>query len=554
MASITTRNGKGSALTHVELDANFTNLNNGKLEVTTASSTYLPLAGGTLTGGLTFAAGQATATVSSPNIVQLTNSTSSASTTTAATPNSVKSAFDLANAALPKAGGSLTGVVDLSVTHTSPAFTITQSGSGAGLKVTQAGTGDAFCVEDQAADTTPFVIKDDGKVGIGTSAPGTLLHVVGSITGGSFIPASSSVPTNGVYLPAANTVGVATNGTGRLFVNSTGLVGIGTSSPGAKLDVVGSSRVIGTASDVPTLILQAGSGVTDGYSRATVDFLNQAGTSGYRLRGAHDGGVFQIMTNASGSLSERIGVTDAGTTTVTSNASTAPFIAKISTSEVARIDSSGRLGIGTSSPAATLNVNGTCRVQAANSFAGINIRNDNDSSLVTTTSFLDASNNLNTIDGHLFFEHFTNGGSSAAIATTPAGDRLVDRRVTRLIISSAGTTTLNSAAATAPWITQINGAEAARIDSSARLLVGTSTATGNAPLQVIGEVRASTASTQDAVVLAGRAGGSSSYAVSITPTTLTNNRTLTLADGNTTLTAGTMATIDEATALAIALG
>lgn len=37
-------------------------------------------------------------------------------------------------------------------------------------------------------------------------------------------------------------------------------------------------------------------------------------------------------------------------------------------------------------------------------------------------------------------------------------------------------------------------------------------------------------STEDAVVLAGRAGGSSSYAVTLTPTTLTGNRTLTLPD------------------------
>lgn len=48
-------------------------------------------------------------------------------------------------------------------------------------------------------------------------------------------------------------------------------------------------------------------------------------------------------------------------------------------------------------------------------------------------------------------------------------------------------------------------------------------------------VRAEAASTQDAVVLAGRAGGTSSYAVSITPTTLSANRTLTLPDASTTV-------------------
>jgi hypothetical protein len=43
MATLTTRSGKGSPLTHAEVDANFTNLNNDKVE-TSAISTF----GGTL--------------------------------------------------------------------------------------------------------------------------------------------------------------------------------------------------------------------------------------------------------------------------------------------------------------------------------------------------------------------------------------------------------------------------------------------------------------------------------------------------------------------------
>lgn len=59
MASITTRAGKGSALTNAEVDANFTNLNTDKLEAgaltpyltsATAASTYAPLASPALTG------------------------------------------------------------------------------------------------------------------------------------------------------------------------------------------------------------------------------------------------------------------------------------------------------------------------------------------------------------------------------------------------------------------------------------------------------------------------------------------------------------------------
>ena len=86
-------------------------------------TTFLQLTGGTMTGSITFAGGQPTATTGAPNIVQLTDSTASTSTTTAATPNSVKSAYDLANtanttanAALPKAGGTISGNVDSTAT------------------------------------------------------------------------------------------------------------------------------------------------------------------------------------------------------------------------------------------------------------------------------------------------------------------------------------------------------------------------------------------------------------------------------------------------------
>lgn len=50
------------------------------------------------------------------------------------------------------------------------------------------------------------------------------------------------------------------------------------------------------------------------------------------------------------------------------------------------------------------------------------------------------------------------------------------------------------------------------------------------------------AATQDGVKIVGRAGGTGDYDVTITPTTLSADRTLTLADGDTTLQAGTMAT------------
>jgi hypothetical protein len=62
-------------------------------------------------------------------------------------------------------------------------------------------------------------------------------------------------------------------------------------------------------------------------------------------------------------------------------------------------------------------------------------------------------------------------------------------------------------------------------------------------------IRSEAASTQDAVVLAGRAGGTSSYAVTLTPTTLTASQTLTLPNAT-----GTLSTTGFAIAMALVFG
>jgi len=61
----------------------------------------------------------------------------------------------------------------------------------------------------------------------------------GTNTAASFIPTSSSIPSNGIYLPAANQVAISTNGTGRLFVSSTGIVGIGAAATSTLLELGG---------------------------------------------------------------------------------------------------------------------------------------------------------------------------------------------------------------------------------------------------------------------------------------------------------------------------
>jgi hypothetical protein len=111
----------------------------------------------------------------------------------------------------------------------------------------------------------------------------------GTATAASLSPTGSTVPANGVYLPEANEVGISTDGSNRLHIDSTGNVGIGTTSPGSALEI------------------------------------------------------------------------DAA-------AATSPFIAKINTAEAARIDSDGRLLVGTSSD--TSGGNGNALLQVVSSGPG----------------------------------------------------------------------------------------------------------------------------------------------------------------------------------------
>jgi hypothetical protein len=78
----------------------------------------------------------------------------------------------------------------------------------------------------------------------------TITGTTAVITSGVFASGTAAAPsvsigttTNGIYSPGANQVAITTSGTGRLFVDASGNVGIGTSSPNNKLHVIGSGDV-----------------------------------------------------------------------------------------------------------------------------------------------------------------------------------------------------------------------------------------------------------------------------------------------------------------------
>jgi hypothetical protein len=159
----------------------------------------------------------------------------------------------------------------------------------------------------------------------------------------------------GIYSPGADQVAISTNGTGRLFVASNGNVGVGVASASQALEVsgniafsanTGSSRTLGPAlSSDTTLVLRAGSTTGEGANielgRDEIVYVDAA----------------QHVFRSTNGGSERM-----------------------------RLDSSGRLGLGTSSPGAILH---TSQTSAGSSVIGAAIRNN--SATASTGVSLDLS-------------------------------------------------------------------------------------------------------------------------------------------------------------------
>jgi len=141
-------------------------------------------------------------------------------------------------------------------------------------------------------------------------------------------------------------------GVERMRITSAGLVGIGTSAPTAPLTVIG-------ANNATQAIFGGALGTTGRGLRIATDVLS--GNNDIAILDAQSPGggllgtlVFQTASTERMRITSTgnvgIGTTSPGSALeINATAATSPFIAKINTSEVARIDSSGRLLVGTSS-------------------------------------------------------------------------------------------------------------------------------------------------------------------------------------------------------------
>jgi hypothetical protein len=258
-----------------------------------------------------------------------------------------------------------------------------------------------------------LVITTTGFVGIGTTSPATELDVNGTLSvdaiRNSGIASTASTPTytwggqqalTGMYLPASNTIAFSTNATERMRINSSGYVGIGESNPARDLHISNSGNPIirlqdtGGTNQYAELLISSGSTILQARNDTADGSILFRGLGGgvatERMRinvvgvGIGTGspsvpldvnGITRTVNAYSLSYAGVPGSTSAfGAGTISTDANWGMYFRATTGAAIAdfawvngagtermRINSSGNVGIGTSSPTEPLHVIGTIR-------------------------------------------------------------------------------------------------------------------------------------------------------------------------------------------------
>ena len=282
-------------------DANF------NATIASSIATKLPLSGGTMTGNITFGDDDK-AIFGAGSDLQIYHQTSNGNSIIKETGGGILSLqtngpeasfYDITNDAL-MARFINGGKVQLNYNGNNKIET-----TSTGVDVTGAVTADGIFVDTDSI----YSVSGTNRVGINKTSPATTLDVGGSIffssilrstTGGS--EASPSIQPGldgdtGMFWPAVNNIGFTTAGTERMRINNLGNVGIGESTPSHRLHINGGSndearvRVTNTANGQASLDLDN----SEGYFRTYTD----AGE--YRIYDQTDG-THRLVIDTSGNV------------------------------------------------------------------------------------------------------------------------------------------------------------------------------------------------------------------------------------------------------------
>lgn len=97
----------------------------------------------------------------------------------------------------------ITAGTGFTLTNGASNFNVT-SGSSVPLTITNSGTGNSLVVNDVSGDTTPFVINNDGSVGIKRSSPSYDLDVNGTINASTYRFSDGTTQTTTAYNPSTD--------------------------------------------------------------------------------------------------------------------------------------------------------------------------------------------------------------------------------------------------------------------------------------------------------------------------------------------------------------